>query len=144
MSASQVRLVSVKLQSRVLTATSKDCRIRLYDMNTSRQVKVIRARDVGWSVIDTAYSPDQRWIIYSSWWFDFCQSKIFDLRLPKAHINLLAIIYTCAICAAKRRCTSRSLCAPRRSVSVCSRLTLLLIRALSSVAPQTAAFISTT
>ena len=42
--------------------------MRLYDMNTSREIKRIRARDVGWSVIDCAYSPDQRWIIYSSWW----------------------------------------------------------------------------
>ena len=23
--------------------------------------------DIGWSIIDTDYSPDQRWLIYSSW-----------------------------------------------------------------------------
>ena len=30
-------------------------------------IKTINARDIGWSVIDTDYSPDQRFLIYSSW-----------------------------------------------------------------------------
>ncbi|KAJ7337061.1 DDB1- and CUL4-associated factor 11 [Desmophyllum pertusum] len=44
-------------------------RIRLYD-TTQGQFKEFRnivARDVGWSVIDTDYSPDQQYLIYSSW-----------------------------------------------------------------------------
>ena len=46
-----------------------DQHIRLYD-TTNGQFKLfhdIHARDVGWSVVDVAYSPDQNYIIYSSW-----------------------------------------------------------------------------
>lgn len=25
------------------------------------------ARDVGWSILDTAFSPDGRYVVYSSW-----------------------------------------------------------------------------
>lgn len=30
-------------------------------------IRKIPARDVGWSILDTAFSPDGRNIIYSSW-----------------------------------------------------------------------------
>lgn len=37
-----------------------DQHIRLYNMcGKPKQIKVIEARDVGWSIIDTDYSPDQ-------------------------------------------------------------------------------------
>ncbi|EGD79292.1 WD repeat domain 23 [Salpingoeca rosetta] len=43
--------------------------LRLYD--TSRDVWSLRrsvyARDVGWAVVDTCYSPNQMYLIYSSW-----------------------------------------------------------------------------
>ena len=47
----------------------QDQMIRVFD--TSRGgftlTKAIRARNVGWSVLDTALSPDNRHLIYSSW-----------------------------------------------------------------------------
>eukprot|EP01135_Chromosphaera_perkinsii_P002775 Nk52_evm143s226 gene=Nk52_evmTU143s226 len=30
-------------------------------------LQVVQARDVGWAVLDTAYSPNKEWAIYSSW-----------------------------------------------------------------------------
>lgn len=47
----------------------QDQKIRLYD-SCGGQFKLkntIRARNVGWSVLDTALSPDNRHLIYSSW-----------------------------------------------------------------------------
>ena len=29
--------------------------------------KLIAARDIGWSILDTAFSPDGQYIVYSSW-----------------------------------------------------------------------------
>eukprot|EP01117_Protostelium_nocturnum_P005614 TRINITY_DN2023_c0_g1_i1.p1 TRINITY_DN2023_c0_g1~~TRINITY_DN2023_c0_g1_i1.p1 ORF type:complete len:506 (+),score=174.87 TRINITY_DN2023_c0_g1_i1:98-1615(+) len=45
----------------------QDRKIRIYDHATKKKVKEINARHIGWSIIDTDYSPDQRWLIYSSW-----------------------------------------------------------------------------
>jgi WD40 repeat protein len=47
----------------------QDQNIRLFDTSQSkfRHRRIIRARDVGWSVLDTALSPDNRHLIYSSW-----------------------------------------------------------------------------
>ncbi|XP_013791990.1 LEC14B protein-like [Limulus polyphemus] len=46
-----------------------DCMIRIYD--TSREdfklMKVVAARDVGWSVLDIAISPNGQQFVYSSW-----------------------------------------------------------------------------
>jgi hypothetical protein len=49
--------------------------IHLYDTSGQRACspawrpafKQIRARDVGWSVVDIDYSPDGRFVAYSSW-----------------------------------------------------------------------------
>jgi hypothetical protein len=30
-------------------------------------LKTIQARDVGWSILDTAFSPDGNYVVYSSW-----------------------------------------------------------------------------
>ncbi|XP_076337040.1 DDB1- and CUL4-associated factor 11-like isoform X3 [Tachypleus tridentatus] len=50
-------------------SAAQDCMIRIYD--TSREcfklVKVVAARDVGWSVLDIAVSPNGQHFIYSSW-----------------------------------------------------------------------------
>jgi len=45
----------------------QDRHIRLYDTLTWRLVKDIVAQDVGWSIISVDYSPDDNWVIYSSW-----------------------------------------------------------------------------
>jgi hypothetical protein len=46
-----------------------DRSIRIYDTSKGRfkEFKRILARDVGWSVLDTAFSPDGRHVAYSSW-----------------------------------------------------------------------------
>ncbi|CAL1531011.1 unnamed protein product [Lymnaea stagnalis] len=53
----------------VFLSACQDQNIRVY--NTSNEefklIKSIRARDVGWSVLDTAFSPDGRYAAYSSW-----------------------------------------------------------------------------
>lgn len=41
--------------------------IRIYEHRSLKKIKEIQARNIGWSIIDTDYSPDQRWLIYSSW-----------------------------------------------------------------------------
>jgi len=45
----------------------KDSTIRLYDTVTWKETKLINAKDVGWSIISTDFSPDGNWLIYSSW-----------------------------------------------------------------------------
>lgn len=50
-------------------STCQDTFIRAYDCTRGafREFKKIRARDVGWAVLDTAFSPDGLYFIYSSW-----------------------------------------------------------------------------
>lgn len=45
----------------------QDRHIRLYNTRTWKKEKEIIARDVGWSIISTDYSPNKDWLIYSSW-----------------------------------------------------------------------------
>ena len=45
-------------------------------------VKDITARDVGWSIISVDYSPDERWVIYSSW-SDFVH--LYNTRGPPVY-----------------------------------------------------------
>ncbi|ERL90715.1 DDB1- and CUL4-associated factor 11 [Dendroctonus ponderosae] len=51
-----------------LTA-SQDRYIRIYDSRdcTYKMLKSIKARDVGWSLIDVAFSPDGEQCVYSTW-----------------------------------------------------------------------------
>lgn len=53
----------------VFLSASQDRILRVFDTSNGRFdcVKKIPARDVGWSILDTAFSPDGRSIIYSSW-----------------------------------------------------------------------------
>ena len=47
-----------------------DCCIRLYDTPSSRtfqRLAEIAVEDVGWSILDTALSPDRSNIAYSTW-----------------------------------------------------------------------------
>ncbi|XP_065581901.1 DDB1- and CUL4-associated factor 11-like isoform X2 [Artemia franciscana] len=50
-------------------SASQDRNIRLYNSKCDdlKLMKVVRALDVGWSIVDTAFSPDGRQVIYSSW-----------------------------------------------------------------------------
>ena len=43
--------------------------LRLYETQKGEftEIKKISARDVGWSILDTAFSPDGNYIVYSSW-----------------------------------------------------------------------------
>jgi hypothetical protein len=45
----------------------QDRRIRFYNRHTWAKTKEVVAGDVGWAIIDTDFSPDQRWLIYSGW-----------------------------------------------------------------------------
>ncbi|XP_065828421.1 DDB1- and CUL4-associated factor 11-like [Oscarella lobularis] len=53
----------------VYVSASQDQHIRLYDVtsNDFTLFKDIEARDVGWTISDTDFSPDQNYLIYSSW-----------------------------------------------------------------------------
>ncbi|XP_070537289.1 DDB1- and CUL4-associated factor 11-like [Ptychodera flava] len=60
---------SYSQEGNVFLSACQDQRIRLYDTSKGqfRLFKTIHARDVGWSILDTAFSPDGNYIIYSSW-----------------------------------------------------------------------------
>jgi DDB1- and CUL4-associated factor 11 len=47
----------------------QDATLRLYEVGQARlkRFKEIECRDVGWSVVSTDYSPDSRFVIYSTW-----------------------------------------------------------------------------
>eukprot|EP00794_Sanderia_malayensis_P019186 gene19186-21108_t len=53
----------------VFLSACQDQHIRLFDTTNGgfKLFRDIHAKDVGWSIVDTAYSPDQRFLIYSSW-----------------------------------------------------------------------------
>ncbi|CAG5115961.1 unnamed protein product, partial [Candidula unifasciata] len=53
----------------VFLSACQDQNIRVYDTSQEefREINCIRARDVGWSVLDTAFSPDGQYAAYSSW-----------------------------------------------------------------------------
>ncbi|KAI4469449.1 ddb1- and cul4-associated factor 11 [Holotrichia oblita] len=48
---------------------SQDQKIRIYrsDRGVYKLLRTIHARDVGWSIIDVAFSPDQEHFVYSTW-----------------------------------------------------------------------------
>lgn len=47
----------------------KDQNIRLYDTTRGRfhLRRTVKARDVGWSVLDVCFTPDAHHVLYSSW-----------------------------------------------------------------------------
>ncbi|XP_059138645.1 DDB1- and CUL4-associated factor 11-like isoform X2 [Physella acuta] len=53
----------------VFLSACQDQFIRVYDTRKEnfKLIKTIKARDVGWSVLDTAFSPDGLYAAYSSW-----------------------------------------------------------------------------
>ncbi|CAK9798391.1 DDB1- and CUL4-associated factor 11 [Anthophora quadrimaculata] len=54
---------------RFFLTACQDKFLRLYQTHSGQFVefKKIPARDVGWSILDTAFSPDGNYIVYSSW-----------------------------------------------------------------------------
>ncbi len=46
-----------------------DQNIRLYDTSRGRFTlkKTVKARDVGWSILDVCFTPDASCVLYSSW-----------------------------------------------------------------------------
>lgn len=46
-----------------------DQNIRLYDTTRGRfhLRRTVKARDVGWSVLDVCFTPDAQHVLYSSW-----------------------------------------------------------------------------
>lgn len=56
-------------EGHIFLSASQDQNIRIYDTQNDRfnLKKTIRAKDVGWSVLDTAFSPDGNYMAYSSW-----------------------------------------------------------------------------
>ncbi|XP_070187913.1 DDB1- and CUL4-associated factor 11-like isoform X2 [Littorina saxatilis] len=53
----------------IFLSACQDQHVRIYDTKQGNfeLMKTIRARDVGWSVLDVAFSPDSNYMIYSSW-----------------------------------------------------------------------------
>ncbi|KAL8570478.1 hypothetical protein ACOMHN_034513 [Nucella lapillus] len=53
----------------IFLTACQDQHVRIYDtmQNKFELLKTVRARDVGWSVLDVAFSPDGNYVIYSSW-----------------------------------------------------------------------------
>ncbi|CAL7943970.1 unnamed protein product [Xylocopa violacea] len=60
---------SYSKDGRFFLTASQDKFLRLYRTHDGDFVefKTIPARDVGWSILDTAFSPDGNYIVYSSW-----------------------------------------------------------------------------
>ncbi|XP_076242069.1 DDB1- and CUL4-associated factor 11 isoform X1 [Calliopsis andreniformis] len=60
---------SYSKDGRFFLTASQDRFLRLYRTHDGDFVefKTIPARDVGWSILDTAFSPDGNYIVYSSW-----------------------------------------------------------------------------
>jgi WD repeat-containing protein 23 len=50
-------------------SSCQDQHIRLYNTEKSKFCcfKNIKAKEVGWTIVDVSYSPDQNYLIYSSW-----------------------------------------------------------------------------
>ncbi|KAL1432564.1 hypothetical protein MTO96_013312 [Rhipicephalus appendiculatus] len=53
----------------IFMTACQDCVIRIYDTSRGdfKQLKSVSARDVGWSILDMAVSPDGLYFVYSSW-----------------------------------------------------------------------------
>ncbi|XP_012938575.1 DDB1- and CUL4-associated factor 11 isoform X2 [Aplysia californica] len=60
---------SYSADGNVFLSACQDQHLRVYDTSDDefKVIKCIRARDVGWSILDTAFSPDGRYAAYSSW-----------------------------------------------------------------------------
>jgi WD40 repeat protein len=54
--------------SHFLTASQDRC-LRIYETRNGgfKKIRKIKARDVGWSILDVGWAPDGRSVVYSSW-----------------------------------------------------------------------------
>jgi DDB1- and CUL4-associated factor 11 len=69
-----------------------------------RPVKEIQCQDVGWSIIGSAFSPDGKWIAYSSWsrylhlantWGQHCQHEAYLVSASRSrHFCLFSIQFS--------------------------------------------------
>jgi len=48
-------------------SASKDAKLRLFNTQNWNLINTIPARNIGWSIISTDFSPNEQWLIYSSW-----------------------------------------------------------------------------
>lgn len=73
-----------------------DQQIRLYKSDTGvySLFKTIHARDVGWSIIDIAFSPDQEHFVYSTW-SNSCRLPI--LFKQSVILNYLFLVHLCSV-----------------------------------------------
>lgn len=74
-----------------------DQNIRLYDTSRGRfhLRRTVKARDVGWSVLDVCFTPDAQNVLYSSW-SDYSKANRRDslfarhsCRSPRSHLCCL-------------------------------------------------------
>ncbi|XP_034428927.1 DDB1- and CUL4-associated factor 11 [Hippoglossus hippoglossus] len=56
-------------EGNMFLSACQDQNIRLYDTTKGRfnLLRTVRARDVGWSVLDVCFTPDAQHVLYSSW-----------------------------------------------------------------------------
>ncbi|TRY83724.1 hypothetical protein DNTS_021907, partial [Danionella cerebrum] len=56
-------------EGNMFLSACQDQNIRLYDTSRGHFIlkKTVKARDVGWSVLDVCFTPDARCVLYSSW-----------------------------------------------------------------------------
>ena len=68
----------------IFMSACQDSMIRLYDAagGRFRLMKGVQARNVGWSVLDVALSPDSRHLIYTSW-CDYSECILCKINLIK-------------------------------------------------------------
>ncbi|KAL1518063.1 hypothetical protein ABEB36_001744 [Hypothenemus hampei] len=70
---------------------SQDRHIRLYDSRdiSYKMIKSVRARDMGWSIIDVAFSPDGENFVYSTWSSSLHMCSVFGESDHQEPLGLL-------------------------------------------------------
>lgn len=74
-----------------------DRQIRLYQSGDGsyKFLNKINARDIGWSIIDVAFSPDQESFVYSSW-STACEYSLRE-RNCFCSINCFVLVHLCSV-----------------------------------------------
>lgn len=77
-----------------ITFLAVDQNIRLYDTRRGRfnLQRTVKARDVGWSVLDVCFTPDAHHVLYSSWsgYSKATRHSLFTVLLIKINVFVLA------------------------------------------------------
>ncbi|XP_012140236.2 DDB1- and CUL4-associated factor 11 [Megachile rotundata] len=90
---------------RLFLTASQDKFLRLYQTHDGEFVefKTVRARDVGWSILDTAFSPDGNYIVYSSWseclylwpvYGDSSTQESLSLRPEERRFGVFSVVFS--------------------------------------------------